>query len=65
MEDDPSADAQRIAQRLVTQKIIQFHDALLRELTSDNERFLQTTMARFFETARFAPGAPGEVSFPP
>jgi hypothetical protein len=50
---------------LVTQKIIQFHDALLRELTSDNGQFLQTTVARFFETARFAPGAPGEASLPP
>ena len=61
MKDDPSADAQRIARRLVTQKIIQFHDALFRKLTSDNERFLKTTVARgFFETAR-SPGAPGKA----
>jgi hypothetical protein len=27
MKDDPGAEARRIARRLVTQKIIQFHDA--------------------------------------
>jgi hypothetical protein len=60
MKDEPSADARRIARRLVTQKIIQFHDALLRELTSDNERFLQKTVARFFETDSSGLGrAPG------
>jgi hypothetical protein len=46
MQDEMSADARRILRRIVSQKIIQFHDVLLRQLTSDNERFLRTSAAR-------------------
>jgi hypothetical protein len=57
MQDEMRAGARRISRRIVTQKIIQFHDALLRELTSDNERFLQTTgVAGFLDTDSSAPG---------
>jgi hypothetical protein len=58
MQDEMSADARRILRRIVSQKIIQFHDVLLRQLTSDNERFLRTSAARFLDTDDSASGLP-------